>query len=160
MSGQGGDLLDAAPQRLSTWPASPVISSAERPSVPTAAQLAGAPLEEAGIIASRASTIRAVARAACDGTLTFDGVSTLAVLRGIRGIGEWTAEYVAMRALNEPDAFPSGDLVLRRIAGGLSARELDGRAERWRPWRSYAVMLLWQSAGDSPQLTAQSTVSY
>lgn len=118
---------------------------------PTAEQLAEAPLEEAGIIASRAGTIRAVARAACDGTLAFDGVSTLAVLGGIRGIGEWTAEYVAMRALNEPDAFPSGDLVLRRIAGGLSARELEVRAEPWRPWRSYAVMLLWQSAVDSPQ---------
>lgn len=121
---------------------------------PTAAQLVAAPLEEAGIIASRAGTIRAVAHAVCDRTLTFDGVSTLATLRRIPGIGEWTAQYVAMRALNEPDAFPSGDRVLRRMAGGLSARELEERSAPWRPWRAYAVMLLWQSAVDSPQSTA------
>src|SRR5262249_27754698 len=49
-----------------------------------------------------------------------------------------------MRALGEPDAFPCGDLVLRREAGGCTARELDQKAEAWRPWRAYAVMLLWQ----------------
>ena len=53
-----------------------------------------------------------------------------------------------MRALNEPDAFPSGDLVLRRMAGDCSARELERRSEAWRPWRAYAVMLLWQAARD------------
>ncbi|MEX2016039.1 MAG: DNA-3-methyladenine glycosylase, partial [Candidatus Hydrogenedentales bacterium] len=65
------------------------------------------------------------------------------------GIGEWTAQYIAMRALRHPDAFPSGDVVLRRMAGGCSRRELDQRAELWRPYRAYAVMLLWQSAVDS-----------
>ncbi len=54
-------------------------------------------------------------------------------LRAIPGIGEWTAQYIAMRAFNEPDAFPSGDLVLRRMAGNCSARELDAASERWRP---------------------------
>jgi len=53
-----------------------------------------------------------------------------------------------MRALNEPDGFPSGDLILRRMAGDCSARELDRRSEPWRPWRAYAVMLLWQAARD------------
>jgi len=120
---------------------------------PAAAQLVDAPLEEAGIIAARASTIRSVARAVCDGTLVFDAVASLPVLGAIPGIGDWTAQYIAMRALNEPDAFPSGDLVLRRMAGDCSARELDRRSEPWRPWRAYAVMLLWQSAVDSREFT-------
>ena len=83
----------------------------------------------------------------------FDGVSTIDALRAIPGIGDWTAQYVAMRALNEPDAFPSGDLVLRRMAGDCSARELERRSERWRPWRAYAVMLLWQAAKIGEQQT-------
>jgi AraC family transcriptional regulator of adaptative response / DNA-3-methyladenine glycosylase II len=59
------------------------------------------------------------------------------------GVGPWTAEYVAMRALREPDAFPVTDLGLRR-ALDVSAAELARRAERWRPWRGYAAILLWQ----------------
>jgi AraC family transcriptional regulator of adaptative response / DNA-3-methyladenine glycosylase II len=115
---------------------------------PTPDQLAGAPLEEAGIISARASTLRALACAVRDGQVRFDGVSTVESLRAIPGIGDWTAQYIAMRALNEPDAFPSGDLVLRKMAGDCSARELERLAERWRPWRAYAVMLLWQAARD------------
>jgi 3-methyladenine DNA glycosylase/8-oxoguanine DNA glycosylase len=72
-------------------------------------------------------------------------------LQAIPGIGAWTAQYVAMRALNEPDAFLTGDLVLRRMTGDRSARELDRMAEAWRPWRGYAVMLLWQAARDLDQ---------
>jgi AraC family transcriptional regulator, regulatory protein of adaptative response / DNA-3-methyladenine glycosylase II len=115
---------------------------------PTASQLADAPLEEAGITSSRAATLRAVAKAVCDGTLTYDAEPTATQLRAIPGIGDWTAQYVLMRALNEPDAFLHGDLVLKRMAGGCTSRELDHLAEAWRPWRSYAVMLLWQSARD------------
>ena len=65
-------------------------------------------------------------------------------LMAIPGIGRWTAEYIAMRALGEPDAFPSGDLVLRRAAGDCTARALEEKSAAWRPWRAYAVMLLWQ----------------
>jgi AraC family transcriptional regulator of adaptative response / DNA-3-methyladenine glycosylase II len=115
---------------------------------PTAAQLVNAPLEEAGIIAARATTLRAVAKAVCDKALIFDGVATAQVLRAIPGIGDWTTQYVMMRALNEPDAFLSGDLVLKRMAGGCTAKALERRSEAWRPWRAYAVMLLWQSARD------------
>jgi AraC family transcriptional regulator of adaptative response / DNA-3-methyladenine glycosylase II len=115
---------------------------------PTADQLADAALEDAGIIPARAATLRALARSVRDGVVTFDAESTLAGLQSIAGIGPWTAQYVAMRALNEPDAFLSGDLVLRRMAGDCSARELDRIADRWRPWRAYAVMLLWQQARD------------
>jgi AraC family transcriptional regulator of adaptative response / DNA-3-methyladenine glycosylase II len=119
---------------------------------PNAAQLADARLEEAGIITTRANAIRSLATAVCDRSLLFDSPSTLAALAAIPGIGEWTAQYIAMRALRQADAFLSGDVVLRRMAGGCSRRELDQRAERWRPYRSYAVMLLWQSAVDSRQL--------
>ena len=115
---------------------------------PTPDQLSDAPLEEAGITAARAQTLRSLARAVRDGGIVFNGVSTLESLRVIPGIGEWTAQYVAMRGLNEPDAFPAGDLVLRRMAGDCSARELERRSEAWRPWRAYAVMLLWQAARD------------
>ena len=111
---------------------------------PTPAQLACAPLEQAGLTAARASTLRALARAVRDGVVVFDGLTTLDSLRAIAGIGEWTAQYVAMRALNEPDAFPSGDLVLRRMAGDCSARELTERAAAWSPWRAYAAMHLWR----------------
>ena|SRR5258707_10841295 len=91
-----------------------------------------------------------------DGSLVLDARAdarvAVAALTTLPGIGVWTAEYIAMRALGEPDAFPSGDLVLRRMAGNLSARALDRRSEAWRPWRAYAVMLLWQTAGsDSTQ---------
>jgi AraC family transcriptional regulator, regulatory protein of adaptative response / DNA-3-methyladenine glycosylase II len=72
----------------------------------------------------------------------------LSALRDLPGIGDWTAAYIAMRAFGESDAFPSGDLVLRRAAGGCTARELERRSDAWRPWRAYAVMLLWQDATD------------
>ncbi len=117
---------------------------------PTPAQLIHARLEEAGVMPARAETIRRLARAVSDGALTLspDGDTTAVVsaLTAVPGIGPWTASYVAMRALAEPDAFPTGDLVLRRLAGNLTTRELERRAQAWRPWRAYAVMLLWRTA--------------
>ena len=61
----------------------------------------------------------------------------------VPGIGAWTAQYIAMRALGEPDAFPAGDIALLHAMEVTSARELERRAEAWRPWRAYAVMYLW-----------------
>lgn len=58
----------------------------------------------------------------------------------------WTAQYVAMRALGEPDAFPSGDLGLLRAMALENSRELEYQAETWRPWRAYAAMYLWRMA--------------
>jgi AraC family transcriptional regulator of adaptative response / DNA-3-methyladenine glycosylase II len=115
---------------------------------PTAAQLAGAPLERAGVMPARARTIRELARCVARGDTDF----TAETLRSLPGIGDWTAEYIAMRALGEPDAFPSGDRVLLRVAGGCTARELDARSQAWRPWRAYAVILLWQHASDEASL--------
>jgi AraC family transcriptional regulator of adaptative response / DNA-3-methyladenine glycosylase II len=113
---------------------------------PTPAQLAEAPLEQVGVLPSRARTIRMLAQQVANGAIdvgTADAAATLAALRRIPGIGPWTTAYIAMRAFGDRDAFLTGDLVLRRAAGGLTTRALDRRAERWRPWRAYAVMLLW-----------------
>ena len=119
---------------------------------PTPGQLADAAIEKAGVVSARAETIRALARRVADGTLTFrlcaDGSAAASALEDLPGIGSWTAEYIAMRALGEPDALPSGDLVLRRAAGDCTARELARKSEAWRPWRAYAVILLWQDAND------------
>jgi AraC family transcriptional regulator of adaptative response / DNA-3-methyladenine glycosylase II len=76
-------------------------------------------------------------------------------LRALPGIGEWTAQYIAMRELREPDAFPAGDTGLLRAlvdAEGkkLTSRELLARAEHWRPWRAYAAQHLW-AAGTPPE---------
>jgi len=117
---------------------------------PTPAQLVGAELERAGVMPARADTIRALARRVSDGAIVLDARAdvgvTVAALEAVAGIGAWTAAYIAMRVLGEPDAFPGGDLIVRRMTGNLSARALDRRSDRWRPWRAYAVMLLWQMA--------------
>jgi len=112
--------------------------------------LADARITSIGLPKARAGTIRALARAVCDGRISFERVAEseafLARLCEIPGIGQWTAQYVAMRALGEPDAFPSGDLGLLHAMDLGSARELERRAEAWRPWRAYAAMYLWNIA--------------
>jgi AraC family transcriptional regulator of adaptative response / DNA-3-methyladenine glycosylase II len=114
---------------------------------PTPARLREAPLESLGVMPSRARTIRALADAVLDGrvALTPGQNGHAAALEALPGIGPWTSSYVAMRGFGDADAFPSGDLVLQRAAGGCTARVLEGRSQAWRPWRAYAVMLLWQA---------------
>jgi AraC family transcriptional regulator of adaptative response / DNA-3-methyladenine glycosylase II len=110
--------------------------------------LADAKLGDIGLTGARAETIQALARAVCGGKINFEGVvdsdEFLNRLCEIPGIGKWTAQYVAMRALGEPDAFPSSDLGLLRAMALGSSRELAHRAEAWRPWRAYAAMYLWR----------------
>jgi 3-methyladenine DNA glycosylase/8-oxoguanine DNA glycosylase len=117
---------------------------------PTPEALAGANLAGIGMPKARAETIRALAHAVCEGKISFEGIVEVDAFLGrlceIPGIGEWTAQYVAMRALGEPNAFPWGDLGLLRALGLESTRELEERAEAWRPWRAYAVMYLWNAA--------------
>jgi AraC family transcriptional regulator of adaptative response / DNA-3-methyladenine glycosylase II len=119
---------------------------------PTPEVLADARLVSIGMPSARAETIRALARAVCDGQISFEGIvdsdTFLARFQEIPGIGKWTAQYVAMRALGEPDAFPSGDLGLLRALSCGSSRELERRAEEWRPWRAYAAMYLWKIGGE------------
>ncbi len=110
--------------------------------------LANAKFAEIGLTGARAETIRSLARAVSSGKLKFEGIvdsdAFLERLCEIPGIGKWTAQYVAMRALGEPDAFPSSDLGLLRALDLDSPRELEQRAEAWRPWRAYAAMYLWR----------------
>jgi AraC family transcriptional regulator of adaptative response / DNA-3-methyladenine glycosylase II len=122
---------------------------------PTPAVLADAKLTRIGLTGARAETIRALARAVRDGRISFEGVVDFETLLNrlceIPGIGQWTAQYVAMRALGEPDAFPSGDLGLLRAMGLGNSRELEHHAEAWRPWRAYAAMYLWRMASQSTE---------
>ena len=117
--------------------------------------LADAKLAEVGLPASRAEAIRRLARAVGDGELNFDNVvdadALLRRLGEIPGIGNWTVQYVAMRALGEPDAFPSADIGLLRALRLKSARELEVRSEKWRPWRAYAALYLWNSVSTYPR---------
>lgn len=116
-----------------------------------------------GLPAARVRTIQSLAQVAADGELRLDGglpdEGFLARFTQIPGIGAWTAQYVAMRAFNEPDAFPAADLVLlRAVAKGklLTATALLKRAEHWRPWRAYAAMHLWRAAGNAPAMNKRS----
>jgi AraC family transcriptional regulator of adaptative response / DNA-3-methyladenine glycosylase II len=117
---------------------------------PSPEALADAKLGDIGLTGARAETIRALARAVCAGKINFEGIvdsdAFLHRLCEIPGIGKWTAQYVAMRALGEPDAFPSADLGLLRALDLGTARELEQLAEGWRPWRAYAAMYLWRIA--------------
>jgi AraC family transcriptional regulator, regulatory protein of adaptative response / DNA-3-methyladenine glycosylase II len=119
---------------------------------PTPGRIAQADLRSLGMPASRAQALSSVAAAACADPRLFSVTQTLAdaiaKLRSLRGIGEWTAQYIAMRVLREPDAFPAADIGLLRALtppGGSrpNADEALARAEVWRPWRAYAAQHLW-----------------
>ncbi|MEO7843661.1 MAG: AlkA N-terminal domain-containing protein [Candidatus Eisenbacteria bacterium] len=122
---------------------------------PSAARLADAGEARIGAIGltrARAATIAGLSRAVADRTLVLDGArgldAAIAAMCALPGIGPWTAHYVALRGLLEPDAFPAGDLGLRKAlaprgAGPISESALLARAERWRPWRGYAAIHLW-----------------
>jgi len=124
---------------------------------PTPETLADADLRELGVTGARAETIRGMARALLDGRVDFRAEQSLdefvARWVALPGIGEWTAHYMAMRALSHPDAFPAADLILRRAAarGGeaLGTKALTTLAEAWRPWRAYAVIHLWRGSADA-----------
>ena len=102
-----------------------------------------------GILRTRSATIKALARAITEKELRLEpGVdveSTIHTLLRLPGIGEWTAQYIAMRALAWPDAFLPTDHGVRTALPGLSTAGIKARAEAWRPWRAYAVMHLWAS---------------
>ena len=121
---------------------------------PSPAAMAVADLDGLGITGARVRALQALAEAVTRGTVVFGAPveKVAAALVALPGFGPWTAQYVALRALGEPDAFPVGDLVLRRMASPngalLTPRALEERAERWRPWRGYATLHLWRAAGD------------
>lgn len=123
---------------------------------PRAEQMADASEDELaalGMVGARARSIIALARAVVERRVVLNLATNVEEqidnLISLPGIGPWTANYVAMRALHWPDAFPSGDLMLMRAAN-LNNRQLQTRAEQWRPWRAYAAHYLWQSLGAVP----------
>ncbi len=125
---------------------------------PTAESLAAAPiatLTGLGLPGARAASLRNLARVVARREIDLqpgaDPVAVTAKLIELPGIGPWTAEYIALRALHWPDAFPAGDLGLKKATRLTSVRALTRAAERWRPWRAYAAMHLWESLNPSAQ---------
>lgn len=121
---------------------------------PAPARVANATIDDIaklGIVSMRARSIIALAQAQVSGKLALDGgilykpEDAIQRLTELPGIGPWTAHYVAMRALNWPDAFPKEDIAIRNALGGVSSKQAEELSQSWRPWRSYAVMHLWRS---------------
>lgn len=157
-----GRLVRLIAERLPSTPASGSGSSpASLTHLPISAErLADASpalVASIGLPSARAVCLVALARAVADGQLPelVDVASTTAPadcvrrLQALPGVGPWTATYIAMRALRWPDAFPHGDLALRRAMGGMAPARLRAAADRWRPWRAYAALHLWTSIADA-----------
>lgn len=121
---------------------------------PTPEALLAAPLDELrsaiGVTRARARTVQALAAAVADG-LALDRAGDLVVQRrlllAVPGIGPWTADYLALRLLGDPDAFPAGDLVLRRALGRVTTARAEEASLAWRPHRAHAAFHLWASTG-------------
>jgi 3-methyladenine DNA glycosylase/8-oxoguanine DNA glycosylase len=120
---------------------------------PTPSALAAAGAERIqkaiGLTGARARTVQALSEACADG-LVIDPAGDHAGIRrrllALPGIGPWTVDYLAMRALRDPDAYPEGDLVLKRALGARSVKEVRAHGELWRPMRAYAVFQLWTAS--------------
>jgi AraC family transcriptional regulator of adaptative response / DNA-3-methyladenine glycosylase II len=120
-----------------------------QPAVLAAAE--GDALGQLGIVRQRQAAIVAIARAVADGRLQLHAganvPATIELLKTLPGIGDWTAQYIAMRALRWPDAFPAGDVALHKALGVQGAknpaREAEAASQAWKPWRSYAVIRAW-----------------
>ena len=101
-------------------------------------------------MSARCRSIIALAEAHQSGRLSLDAGThhdpdeSIKRLAELPGIGQWTAHYIAMRALRWPDAFPKEDIAVRNNLGGVTAKEAEALSEAWRPWRSYAVMHIWR----------------
>jgi AraC family transcriptional regulator of adaptative response / DNA-3-methyladenine glycosylase II len=117
------------------------------------AAVAAGDIAALGIVGSRARALAALAHAVTERRVVLSYAANveeqIEALQGLAGIGPWTAQYIAMRALHWPDAFPGGDLMLLKAAQ-VNKKELHARAEAWRPWRAYAAHYLWQSLGVYP----------
>ena len=132
---------------------------------PSAERLAAADLSILPMPRARSASLQSLARTAAADPALFepraDLAGAIARLKALPGIGEWTAQYIAMRQLREPDAFPVGDIgLMRAMAGPDGARPaaaaLQARAEAWRPWRAYAALHLWTGEVISDPLAAVS----
>ena len=121
-----------------------------------------------GIVRQRQTAIVSMARALVDGRLSLQAganvSATVAALKDLPGIGEWTAQYIAMRALRWPDAFLAGDAALHKALGlqglGHPARRAELASIAWKPWRSYAVIRLWQGCGQANLSSAPESIAF
>jgi AraC family transcriptional regulator of adaptative response / DNA-3-methyladenine glycosylase II len=117
------------------------------------ASASGDALGQLGIVKQRQAAIVAIAKAVAEKRLALHGgadvQATIAALKELPGIGEWTAQYIAMRALRWPDAFPAGDVALHKALGVQDgphpARAAQAASQAWKPWRSYAVIRAWHA---------------
>jgi AraC family transcriptional regulator of adaptative response / DNA-3-methyladenine glycosylase II len=130
---------------------------------PTPQRLIGEDIAVLGMPRARGAALEALARTvAADPTIftpRADLESAIAALSALPGVGDWTAQYIALRELREPDAFPHGDVALMRAlvddeGQRPSAQQLLARAEAWRPWRAYAAQHLWAADAAQPDLPA------
>lgn len=124
-----------------------------RAGFPTPEQIAAAPLEHLGMPNSRRDTLRRLAEAVACGDVDLsteaDRGEVAERLLAVKGIGPWTAGYISMRALADPDGWPTNDLVLKKSLG-LDGPTLEARAMAWKPWRAYAALLLWSAPPTEP----------
>ncbi len=139
-TGRQGSHLSTQPEGLRAFPGPDVLAALDPADLQRAVGLTGA----------RARTIVAIARAVADGTLAPSLAETRQQLLAIPGVGPWTADLVALRALRDPDVFLPGDLVLRKALGGITAKDAATAAQAWRPHRSLAVLHLWTHHAIAP----------
>ena len=141
-------ILSCMAERFGTRLAAPFGLTTTFPCAAVFSGLTAATLQETGITRIRAEAIIAVANEVSSGRMVLEPLApleeTLAALARIRGIGEWTLQYIAMRALAWPNAFPDDDAVLKKQLGYSSASALSEHADRWQPWRAYAALHIWR----------------
>ena len=128
---------------------------------PASARIATATVDDLarhGIIGARCKSIIALAQAEVSGKLSLDSDAchdpgaAIERLAELPGIGQWTAHYIAMRALRWPDAFPKGDIAVLNNLGGITAKQAEKMSQAWRPWRSYAVLHIWNIKKNAPKV--------
>lgn len=125
------------------------------PTAERVAQLQPEELRPLGVQVKRAAALIEIARALGEGRLQLDNVldieQGIKALTALPGIGNWTASYIAMRAWSWPDVFLAGDYLIKQRFPGMTPRQIERYAERWRPWRSYATLHLWHNGGWAPE---------
>jgi 3-methyladenine DNA glycosylase/8-oxoguanine DNA glycosylase len=137
------------------------------PSPEALARATDAELRATGLTGAKSTALSLAARAVVARTIDFEQLASApseeadAALRALTGVGSWTAAYVRMRGLGDRDAFPASDLGVLKALGRLlgkssvSAREAEALSERWRPWRAYATLYLWQSLSQSSTVNSR-----
>jgi len=141
-------ILSHIAERFGTKTTAPFDLSTVFPCASAFARLPVSALEDSGIARLHAKAIVTVAKEVSSGSMDLQPAApletTLATLRSIEGIGECAVQYIAMRSLAWPNAFPEDDPVPRKVRGGASPLELDRLIEQWQPWRAYATIRIWE----------------